>query len=43
MEGFNKLLGLLAIQGVIDKAKIHIEKPKLQAFVDYYFYKIKGV
>jgi uncharacterized 2Fe-2S/4Fe-4S cluster protein (DUF4445 family) len=42
MEGFRKILGLLAIQGAIDVVQIQIEKPKLQAFViDYYFCKSK--
>jgi hypothetical protein len=39
MEGFKEMLGLLAIQGAIDVVEIHIKKPKLQAFANYYFYK----
>jgi len=42
MEGFKEMLGLLAIQGAIDVVEIHIEKPKLQAFVDCYSYKSKA-
>jgi hypothetical protein len=41
MEGFKEMLGLLVIQRAIDVAEIHIEKPKLKAFTDYYFYKSK--
>jgi hypothetical protein len=29
MEGLKEMLGLSSIQGAIDVAKIHIQKPKL--------------
>jgi hypothetical protein len=38
---FQRNFRFASFQGAIDVTEIHIEKPKLQAFADYYFYKWK--
>jgi hypothetical protein len=37
MEGFTDLSGFLGIQGAIDVAQIHIQKPRVQASVEEYY------
>jgi hypothetical protein len=39
MEGFKEMSSLRNIEGAIDVARIHIQKPKVPSIGDYYFFK----